>query len=188
MMFGQKISRDLQKGTHKTIDLLVREREREKGQKAVYYTSPQSVSLFVGFTTLGNFLWLIHYVGCSNVSTTYLNSKEGVILCIIIMYVHLFIGHCLIPLDPCLLVLICQGSNIKQKNIFGLKITKPFNILLVKRKNSPELEQLLLILTINHLRKHKCSLLTVHGSRYTSPYFLNKYLFVYLFIFYTAAF
>ena len=60
------------------------------------------IFLFVTQPLLGrllNFDWLVHIFECPNISTT----TEGVILCIIIVDVHQFIGHCLIPLDPCVL-------------------------------------------------------------------------------------
>ena len=50
----------------------------------------------------------------------YLYSKEGVILCIIIRDAHQFIGHCLIPLDPCearLLLRVCYGDGLVSRDI-----------------------------------------------------------------------
>ena len=57
---------------------------RERGQWAVYYTSPQSfinnVFLFVGLTTLRtlvNFDWFVHSIEYSYVSTTNYNLQKG---------------------------------------------------------------------------------------------------------------
>ena len=68
--------------------------EKERGQWAVYQTSPQIfIMRFYSLAkqllgTLVNFDWLIHKVEFSNVSTTKSNTSERVILCIIIGNVH----------------------------------------------------------------------------------------------------
>ena len=52
---------------------LISERERERGQWAVYYTSPESFKITLALTPFGTFDWSIHEVECSKVT-------EGVIL------------------------------------------------------------------------------------------------------------
>ncbi len=72
--------------------------ERERGQWAVYCTSPQSLAQLYNFWDFQLIL-----IGWFKLSVqTFLTTKEGVILCVIIgdVIVHQFVGHCLIPSDP----------------------------------------------------------------------------------------
>ena len=59
-------------------------KQRESGQWAVYYISPQGffliTFLYVGVTTLGtlmNFDWLVYYVECTNVLTNNFRLQKG---------------------------------------------------------------------------------------------------------------
>ena len=75
-----------------------RERERERGQWVVYYTSSykfyDNVFLIVDLTTL---LTLVNFDGFQPLILIY---RRGNFLYYIFWDVHQFIGQCLIPLDP----------------------------------------------------------------------------------------
>ncbi len=80
-----------------------------RGHSAVYYTSPQSLIRWLN--NLGDFYCIL--VGCfiklsvQPFQTLIIISRRGN-LCEIIRDVQQFLGHCLIPLDPCLDRLILE--------------------------------------------------------------------------------
>ena len=74
-------------------------------------------------TTLGTFtkLWLVGLLGWMfKRFSHYFKCIEGAILSVITADVFLFIGHCLITLDPCELIVCCQEriSSISNTKIF----------------------------------------------------------------------
>ena len=92
--------------------------QRGKGHWAVYYTCPQSFIItfsysFVGSTNFGTILNFDLFVKLSvyNFQPLIVIYRRG-ILCIIIGGVHQFIGHCLIPLDPCFFLQVVVSSLI----------------------------------------------------------------------------
>ena len=97
--------------------------KREGTMGCLLHQSPKfynNVFLFISFTTLGtlvNFDWLV-IVNKLSVQTQQplilQKSTKLIILCIIIGDVQKFIGHCLIPLEPCQKLHIIWGFKIWQ--------------------------------------------------------------------------
>ena len=108
-----------------------------RGHWIGYYTSPQrflmTFSYYLAQQLWGNFIefWLIG--SQSWVSKRFnQNFTDGIILCIIIGDIHIFVGHCLIHLNPWFLVFLdlsgCSSSSTGEINPHRWT----FNVILTK--------------------------------------------------------
>ena len=106
---------------------------RERGYNGLFITLVSNdVFLFVGLTSLETFTelrFMLCYV-FKRVLTTNFNVQNLQFLCVIIRDVHQFIGHCLIPLDPCFHseVMLCMANLGKMST----KVPKSFFFILLQ--------------------------------------------------------